>query len=60
MDNICDVLDVCKFQDVNVGIVSLDQEKAFHRVNHAYLFSAVRVFGVFLVWVGLLYDGAKW
>ena len=64
MDNIfCvrDILDVCKVYDLDVGIVSLDQENAFDRVDHSYLFSALKAFGfgdVFLSWVGLLYNGA--
>ena len=32
------VLDICKLSDVNVGLLSLDQEKAFDRVDHQYLF----------------------
>lgn len=65
MDNIFlirDVLDLCKIYNVNVGIVSLDQEKAFDRVDHSYLFAALRGFGFgdgFLSWVSLLYSGAQ-
>ena len=65
MDNIfCvrDLLDVCKVYDLDVGIVSLDQEKAFDKVDHSYLFSALKAFGFgdgFLSWVGLLYNGAQ-
>ena len=57
-----DVIDVCRSQNVNVGIVALDQEKAFDRVDHCYLFSALRAFGIgdgFLAWIGLLYSGAQ-
>ncbi len=56
MDNIFfmrDILDVCRLFNVDVGIVSLDQEKAFDRVDHSYLFSALRAFGFgdgFLAW----------
>ena len=65
MDNIFlirDVIDVCRSQNVNFGIVALDQEKAFDRVDHCYLFSALRAFGIgdgFLAWIGLLYSGAQ-
>ncbi|KAJ3605666.1 hypothetical protein NHX12_027711 [Muraenolepis orangiensis] len=65
MDNIFfmrDVMDVCRAHGVNVGVVSLDQEKAFDRVDHLYLFSALRAYGIgegFLAWVGLLYNGAQ-
>ena len=49
MDNmflICDVIDVCKGDDVSVSIISLDQEKAFDRVDHSYLFYALKAFGI--------------
>ena len=65
MDNLFllrDVIDICKVLDANIGIVSLDQEKAFDRIDHTYLFSVFRVFGVgnvFTSWVKLLYDGAS-
>jgi len=61
MDNIFlvrDIIDVSKSVNVDFGIVSLDQEKAFDRVDHSYLFSALRAFG-FLAWIGLLYSGAQ-
>lgn len=38
------MLDVCKFHNENVGIVY--EEKAFNRLNHTYLFSARRAFGL--------------
>uniref|UniRef100_A0A3Q3ERM5 Reverse transcriptase domain-containing protein n=1 Tax=Labrus bergylta TaxID=56723 RepID=A0A3Q3ERM5_9LABR len=65
MDNVFlirDVIDVCKIYNLNVGIVSLDQEKAFDRVDHSYLFSALRSFGFgdgFVSLVGLLYQDAQ-
>lgn len=66
MDNIFlirDVIDVCRSDtNVNFGIVCLDQEKAFDRVDHSYLFSALRAFGFgdgFLAWIGLLCSGAQ-
>ena len=66
MDNIFlirDVIDVCRSDtNVNFGIVCLDQEKAFDRVDHSYLFSALRAFGFgdgFLAWIDLLYSGAQ-
>lgn len=36
-----DVFDICKLYNINVGIVSIDQEKAFDRVDHAFLFSTL-------------------
>lgn len=44
------------------GLVSLDQEKAFDRVDHGYLFSVLSVFGFgenFISGVKLLYTGAS-
>lgn len=64
MDNIflkCDFIDICKYSNVGLGIVSLDQEKAFDRVDHTYLFSTLKAFGIgegFWSQVGLLYKGA--
>ncbi len=47
MDNLFlvrDVLDICKGFNMNVGLISLDQEKAFDRVDHDYLFNVLKVF----------------
>ena len=41
---------------MNVGLLSLDQEKTFDCVDHQYLFGTVNVF---LSMVGLLYAGAS-
>uniref|UniRef100_H3BW47 Reverse transcriptase domain-containing protein n=1 Tax=Tetraodon nigroviridis TaxID=99883 RepID=H3BW47_TETNG len=66
MDNISlirDLIDVCRADmDYHFGIVCLDQEKAFDRVDHSYLFSTLRAFGFgdgFIAWVSLLYRGAQ-
>ena len=47
---------------MNLGLVSLDQEKAFDRVDHEYLFNVMSVFGFgksFVTCVKLLYAGAS-
>lgn len=64
MDNlflIRDILDICKDFKMNVGLIALDQEKAFDRVDHNYLFNALKAFGFgksFINWVKLLYTDA--
>ncbi|MBN3281143.1 YTX2 protein, partial [Polyodon spathula] len=50
------VSDICDF---NVGMVSLDQEKAFDRVDHTYLFHTLEAFGFgpgFISYIRLLYS----
>lgn len=40
MDNLFlmrDLLDTCKLYNIDGGVVSLDQEKAFDRVDHSFL-----------------------
>lgn len=58
-----DIIDMCKnYNNINFGIVCLDQDKAFARVDHSHLFSPVRAFGFgdgFLAWFSLLYHGAQ-
>lgn len=57
-----DVLDICKLSDVNVGLLSLDQEKAFDRVDHQYFIKTIKAFlfgDVILSWMSLLYAGAS-
>ena len=54
-----DIFDLCTAQNINIGITSIDQEKAFDHVDRSFLFSALQAFGVgehFLSWVKLLYN----
>lgn len=56
-----DVFDLCKLCNIDLSIISVNQEKAFDRVDHTFLFSTLEAFGVgegFLSWVRLLYNGA--
>ena len=53
-----DMLDVSKVFGLDFGLRSIDQEKAFDRVDHGYLFRMLNAFGLgdgFISWVRLLY-----
>lgn len=54
-----DILDVCRHFNVDVGIVSLDQEKGFDRVEPYYALKAFGCGDAFLFWISLLYSGAQ-
>lgn len=63
MDNLCFLLHnvICFNQSnhVNIGILSLDQEKAFDVVDHEYLFNVFKNFGFgdnFISYIRLLYS----
>ena len=64
MDNLFlmrDLIDVCKLYSFDTGVFSLDQEKAFDRVDHGFLFGTLRAFGFgggFLSLLSLLYTDA--
>lgn len=57
-----DVIDLAYMDNINLGIFSINQEKAFDRVDHFYLFSTLNAFGIgdsFLSGIKLLYTGAS-
>jgi len=54
-----DVFDVSKIVGVDMGLISLDQEKAFDRVEHDYLWKTLQAFGFssdFIGYIKILYN----
>ncbi len=45
MDNLHLIRDVAYCKDVSMGLFSLDQETAFDRVDHGFLFDTLNAFG---------------
>lgn len=64
MDNIFvvrDVIELSKLNSCDLGLLSLDQEKAFDKVDHEYLFQALEAFAVernFLLRLKMFYSEA--
>lgn len=57
-----DVIDLSMRNDLNIAILSIDQEKAFDCVAHNYLLNVLKAFGfgdTFISWIKLLYRGAS-
>ena len=56
-----DLIDIANKEDDTAAFIFLDQEKAFDRVNHNFLFKVMRAFGIgesFIHWIHLLYSNA--
>jgi len=56
-----DIMDYAGIYNVDFGLLSLDQEKAFDRVDHHYLFKVLKCYGFgehFLSWIRILYADA--
>ncbi len=52
-----DIIDYAMYNENDLGLISLDQEKVFDRVEHAYLYDLLKAFGFgdgFITWVNLL------
>ena len=41
-----DIIDYAKGDGIPMSIINIDQEKAFHRVSHEYLFRVLKAFGL--------------
>ncbi len=54
-----DIITVSKRHNLDIGLFSLDQEKAFDRVDHSYLFKTLEAFGFghnFVSFIRLMYS----
>ena len=57
-----DIIDLVNKNDDEACLLFLDQEKAFDRVNHDFMFSVLETFGFgdsFIHWIRLLYSNAS-
>ncbi len=57
-----DILDISRSFGLNVGLISLDQEKAFDWVEHNYLWQTLREFGFslsFITIIGVFYGNIE-
>jgi len=56
-----DLIDIANKDDESAAFIFLDQEKAFDRVNHEFLYKAMEAFGIgetFIQWVRKIYSNA--
>ena len=56
-----DLIEIANENDEQAAFIFLDQEKAFDRVNHEFLFKTMKAFGignVFIDWVRKIYSNA--
>ena len=57
-----DLIDLANKEDDTAAFIFLDQEKAFDRVNHDFLFKTMHSFGFghnFIEWIKLIYSNAS-
>ena len=56
-----DLIDLANKEDEQAAFIFIDQEKAFDRVNHDFLYKTMRAFGIgeqFITWVVNIYSNA--
>ena len=56
-----DLIDIANNEDEPAAFIFLDQEKAFDRVNHNFLYKTMKAFGigdVFIQWIKTIYSNA--
>ena len=57
-----DLIEIANKEDEQAAFIFLDQEKAFDRVNHDFLYKTMRAFGIgdeFIHWVSTIYSNAS-
>lgn len=64
-ENICgirDIIDMAEREEIEGYILKLDQEKAFDRISHQYLFKVLEKFGfgsTFIKWIKIFYKDIR-
>ena len=56
-----DIIDISNEEDLETALLFIDQEKAFDRVNHEYLFKTLKAYGFgnnYIGWIEKLYANA--
>lgn len=48
-----DIFYICNLYNINDGVISIDQEKAFDHANHSFLFAILQA------WIKLLYNDVR-
>ncbi len=51
-----DILEVSRLLDIYTGLISLDQENAFDRVEHSYLWHTLEEFGLSSGFIAMIRD----
>ena len=57
-----DLIDLVDAEDTEAAFIFLDQEKAFDRVDHDFLYKMMEAFGIgpiFIRWIKIIYSNAS-